>query len=567
MQTISIQQTYAGKHILLTGASGFLGKVWLTMLLDRIPNVGKVYVLLRKKGLSPASDRFEKMVNSSHCFGPLHERFGADLSEYVSRRVEVIDGDLSKENLGIEPDLLQRLQQELDLVINCAGLVDFSPDIRASLGSNVDGAVHAAELVESCEKAALLHISTCFVAGFRDGFVEESLAPNVAPTGEAFDVHAEYQSLMEQIAEIEATADTDAGETEVREAALTRIRDRGLDESNATLVRNMMHRERSKLLKQKMADLGQNRARELEFPNTYTMTKFMAEAMLAKRTSGLKWATFRPAVVESAVEYPFAGWNEGFNTCGPLVYLLSTWFRQLPAKGDYPFDVVPVDMVCNGMTIAGAGLMLGDDTRVYQCGTSDWNTFNFSRATDLTALAVRKHLRTNGETMAERVLLSRCDATTAPVEHLLSMSNVSTAAKGLGKWLRKLPGNVPQVIRDQAENAAKFADDAAKQADQIKDMLDLFQPFTHDNSFTFECQALKRIEPEEPEFRFEPEGINWREYWIDIHVPGLRRWSFPLMEGRQPESFKAEHTFTMNPPLQVAAPPVTQRAAGAGEGA
>ncbi len=105
MQNISIQQIYTGKHILLTGASGFLGKVWLTMLLDRVPNVGKVYVLLRKKGLRPASDRCEKMVNTSHCFSALHDRFGARLSEYMSRRVEVIDGDLSKENLGIAPEI------------------------------------------------------------------------------------------------------------------------------------------------------------------------------------------------------------------------------------------------------------------------------------------------------------------------------------------------------------------------------------------------------------------------------------------------------------------------------
>ncbi|HIN86405.1 MAG TPA: hypothetical protein EYN06_07985, partial [Myxococcales bacterium] len=53
MDTISVQQAFCGKTILVTGASGFLGKVWLTMLLDRIPSVGRVYVLLRKKGLRP----------------------------------------------------------------------------------------------------------------------------------------------------------------------------------------------------------------------------------------------------------------------------------------------------------------------------------------------------------------------------------------------------------------------------------------------------------------------------------------------------------------------------------
>ncbi|HIA03401.1 MAG TPA: dehydrogenase, partial [Myxococcales bacterium] len=66
MDTISVQQAFCGKTILVTGASGFLGKVWLTMLLDRIPSVGRVYVLLRKKGLRPVSDRFEKIIASTH---------------------------------------------------------------------------------------------------------------------------------------------------------------------------------------------------------------------------------------------------------------------------------------------------------------------------------------------------------------------------------------------------------------------------------------------------------------------------------------------------------------------
>ena len=47
--SISVEETLAGKHILLTGASGFLGKVWLSMILDRVPDVGRIYVLLRKK--------------------------------------------------------------------------------------------------------------------------------------------------------------------------------------------------------------------------------------------------------------------------------------------------------------------------------------------------------------------------------------------------------------------------------------------------------------------------------------------------------------------------------------
>ena len=45
------------------------------------------------------------------------------------------------------------------------------------------------------------------------------------------------------------------------------------------------------------------------------------------------------------------------------------------------------------------------------------------------------------------------------------------------------------------------------------------------------------LSPEERAlFEFAPEAIDWWDYWINIHIPALRRWCYPLMEGRPPES-------------------------------
>jgi hypothetical protein len=41
----------------------------------------------------------------------------------------------------------------------------------------------------------------------------------------------------------------------------------------------------------------------------------------------------------------------------------------------------------------------------------------------------------------------------------------------------------------------------------------------------------------EPFFHYEPKRLDWRRYWIDQHVPGLRRWSFPLIEGTKVEIY------------------------------
>ena len=87
---ISIRESYADKQILVTGTSGFLGKVWLVMLLERVPDVSKVYVLLRKKGLRPVTHRFEKLVNTSAAFKPLHRTHGANLSKWLRKQTTTL---------------------------------------------------------------------------------------------------------------------------------------------------------------------------------------------------------------------------------------------------------------------------------------------------------------------------------------------------------------------------------------------------------------------------------------------------------------------------------------------
>src|SRR5207253_538242 len=64
----------------------------------------------------------------------------------------------------------------------------------------------------------------------------------------------------------------------------------------------------------------------------------------------------RPAIVESAVRYPFSGWNEGFNTTAPLVYLVLKGHTQIPAGQDTVLDLVPVDFVAAGMLLATAAV-------------------------------------------------------------------------------------------------------------------------------------------------------------------------------------------------------------------
>ena len=65
---MALKQVYAGKRILLTGTTGFLGKVLLEKFLFSLPEIGTIYLLIRAKKGSTLMERFKKEILSSPCF-------------------------------------------------------------------------------------------------------------------------------------------------------------------------------------------------------------------------------------------------------------------------------------------------------------------------------------------------------------------------------------------------------------------------------------------------------------------------------------------------------------------
>ena len=111
-------------------------------------------------------------------------------------------------------------------------------------------------------------------------------------------------------------------------------------------LENQIRKNRIRWLKTYLTEAGTRRAKELGWPNTYTLTKSLAESLIVKYGAGLPIAVVRPAIVETSVAKPFLGWNEGINTSASLSYLLGTYFRQLPSNESKRLDIIPVDAVC-----------------------------------------------------------------------------------------------------------------------------------------------------------------------------------------------------------------------------
>ena len=534
-EPISIRRAFAGKHVLLTGASGFVGKVWLTLMLDRVPEVGRIYVLLRPKALLSARERFEKMVNTSPAFRPLHERFGAAFSSFLADKVEVIEGELGASDLSMDRALLSRLQRDVDLVVHCAGLVDFNPDLRKALSTNVEGTLQVADFVEASDHAALLHISTCYVAGRRSGLIAEHAQSEYSPLGEPFDAEVELRDAFAACERICSEHESRQHAEAVRADVDAMVRERRSGD-RARLVSNLARRRLREEQKQALADEGMARAKRLGWPNTYTYSKSLAESLLLRRKQ-LRLAILRPSIVESSLEYPFPGWNESFNGSAPLAYVMGSWFRMVPAKPDAPFDVIPVDQVCKAMSIAGAALLLNRHAPVYHVGSSDLHRCSVGRAAELIVLAHRRHYRQLGAERNERIFKSRWDAVLVEPDHPFAVERNRALLDGVREAISLLPDKIERKtkrVRDRIDRADK-------KLAQIEQMIRLYLPFMYESFYVFESRALGRTPALEPELRFAPEQIDWRKYWIEVHVPGLRRWAFPLIEGKRPERYRPVH--------------------------
>jgi len=181
VERLSVRESLSGKHLMLIGVTGFIGKVWMVDLLQQVPDIRKITLLIRRNRTTTAQRRFEKIVEESPTFDVLQEIHGRGLGRFLKEKIEVVEGDVSAPGLGLEAATRERLAKSLDVVVNSAGLTDFNPDLRDALSSNVDSTLHFVEFLRSSDHASLMHLSTCYVVGERDGRVQEELRENYNP--------------------------------------------------------------------------------------------------------------------------------------------------------------------------------------------------------------------------------------------------------------------------------------------------------------------------------------------------------------------------------------------------
>ncbi len=122
-----LKDLLAGKKIVMTGVTGFIGEQLLWKILTELPDTTPS-VLVRRKGSAGARDRVISLVKKA-IFTEVREAAGG-AAELVDARIEIIEGDLPN-----VPDL----PADLDVLVHCAGDVSFDPPIDQAFTTNVIG--------------------------------------------------------------------------------------------------------------------------------------------------------------------------------------------------------------------------------------------------------------------------------------------------------------------------------------------------------------------------------------------------------------------------------------------
>ncbi|KAA1171974.1 dehydrogenase [Marinobacter salinexigens] len=327
-----------GKHVLITGTTGFLGKVVLEKLIRAVPDIGGIYLLIRGNKRHPeARGRFMNEIATSSVFERLRHEDNEGFETFVDERIHCVTGEVTEPLFGLGMDEFRALSKGLDAVINSAASVNFREELDKALSINTRSLESIAEMARQNDSLAVLQVSTCYVNGMNSGLVSEAV---IKPAGEDIPRNP-------------------AGFYEIDE--LVRL----LEDK----VADVRSRYSGKALEKKLIDLGIQEANHYGWSDTYTFTKWLGEQLLMKALQGRALTIVRPSIIESALAEPAPGWIEGVKVADAIILAYAREKVTLfPGKRSGIIDVIPVDLVANSIVMALAEAVAETSMhRIYQC--------------------------------------------------------------------------------------------------------------------------------------------------------------------------------------------------------
>ncbi|XP_058977912.1 fatty acyl-CoA reductase wat-like [Musca domestica] len=286
---MSIVNFYKDQEILVTGGTGFIGKVLIEKILRSLPTISKLYVLIRAKKNKTAEERLKDLLEI-----PVFRRVHQERPDALKKLI-AISGDCCEVGLGISAQDMQRLRN-VSIIFHVAATVRFDEDLKTSLLLNTRGAYEMVKLAQGLTNVkAFVHVSTTYAH------------PNITELEEKiYPPYADWRTMIKM-------AETYDVET-------------------------------LNILCRKIAP---------NHPNSYTFTKSLAEHIINDHRDKFPVVILRPSIVISSYEEPIPGWIDNFNgPMGMLVACGTGIMRTSYSNPNIHPDIIAVDMCAKALIVA-----------------------------------------------------------------------------------------------------------------------------------------------------------------------------------------------------------------------
>ncbi|XP_063620837.1 putative fatty acyl-CoA reductase CG5065 [Cydia splendana] len=331
--TSDINEWYRGRKVLVTGASGLMGKVLIEKLLYSVPDVGCVYALVRsKRGKTPES-RIEDMWKL-----PLFSRLREE-KPHVMKKLIPVTGDICYDNLGIEDQMLNKLYNEVSVVFHFAASLRLEAPLKEGLEMNTRGTLRVIEMARRMKNlTAFVHLSTAFC-------------------------YPDYERMAEKV------HDPPHNPHEVLRAA------------------QWLTEDQLNLLAPSIMNMH---------PNSYLYSKRLAEALVRDAHPKLPACVVRPSIVTPSYKDPIPGWVDNLNgPIGLMVGAGKGVIRSMHCYGHYHCEVIPVDIAINAIIVIaykiGTQTERSPELPVYNITTGDDRDTTWKQVLDNGKATIRKY--------------------------------------------------------------------------------------------------------------------------------------------------------------------------------
>ena len=536
---MSITDFFRGKVLLITGGTAFLGQPMLAKILTALPDVEKIYLLIRSRTDTTgkrvsAQERLESELLTSRVFASLRRLHGENFEAWAQQKLAAVEGDLTDERLGFSDAEYHRLQSEVQIFINVAGLVDFDPPFDDSLWGNALAAKHVVNFAKGCQDAVFLHVSTAYVCGDRPGWVPEVLplpyeqyaAQHQEKTGIAIPqtLSEEVEGLLSLSAAIHAEADAPENLQHFQQEA--EHQKKGTRKGLEALVAEI----KAEWLENRLVEAGLKHARSRGWNDTYTYMKFLAEQMVMALRGDLPTAIVRPSIIESSFDEPEPGWLGKFRMSEPLIVGFGKGrLPDFPADPDIILDIIPVDFVVNAILAAAETTAKRRGIEVYHVATGTQNPLYFRGIFEATYdYFVKNPMLENGKPVAVPIWkYPSLEEFQQKLDSRMRLIDFTTAILG------RLPMRAAKRKRRQL---------TLKQSG-VKALLHyirIYAPYTRTN-FEFETKKMQGLyealsPTEQQRFNFDVSKIHWKRYFQEIHIPGIKRHVLKIEDGTADDS-------------------------------